>query len=443
MPTITTRGNVTATAYGFGKVGGGALGSYYLVTINNNSNSQASIAGISKVTNSNLFFSCYNNTIPQNFYGVLTNTGTLNWSNSLNSPNSTSSGVCAYDGTSKVYVMGRNSIESGYFNESTGAWTNISQTSSTGLYYNDNFLSILPVGSYIYANSRCYDPSFTNSGFGGALEPIAGGNGSWRNRYYTTSDWAVATSAITASSSSTANGIVGGKYGSTSVGPIYVKLSYSGSGSIITTAYYIQNSNSAYISSADTVIAAVMDSSGNQYVMAVFLYDSAGNYGAFRSIYKINSSGTVIWARKLSNGEFNAGRAVLDSLGNVYFCIDTSDSILITKYTTSGTFVWDRKLATGTTYSLPPVLQTDDASFWAGTSISGSKSVIIRAPADGTKTGTYGGYVYSVNQTSDTAFTGYTFGTPSSTFSATTTLSASTPSITASSYSPTIVKTTV
>lgn len=443
MPTITTRGNITATAYGFGKVGGGALGSYYLVTIADSGGSYGYVQSMVKTSLSGIAFSATNSpTNNVNFYGVLSNKGTLNWSQSLSIP-SGSSGAIGYDDASKIYMFGRGNIESGYFDESSGAWTNISFTTGTGLYYNSFTGSIKPVGSYIYIADACYDSSYSYVGFGGLYQPLTAGTGYEREFYSTTyTSFSVYCSQVIKTGTSTAVGIVGGRSGNNAIGPLFSVFSYSSSNiPTYVLGLYIQNSNSGYISSSDAIVAAVTDSSNNSYVMAVFQYDASGNYGFFRSIYKIDAGGTVLWARRLPNGGGSyGGKAVLDSLGNVYFAISDGSGVMITKYTTSGTFVWDRYLNLGTSQNAPSI-ETDDLSFWAKGNVNSGKAVILRAPADGSKTGTYGGYAYSVGQTSDSAFTQYTknfIGTSGNKSFTTNSLSR-----TASSYSPTIVKTTV
>lgn len=441
MPKITTRGNITATAYGFGKVGGGALGSYFLTTIANTAGTNAFLASITKVSNSQIAFSA---DVPSTtlFYGVLTNTGTLNWSKNLSGSGSRV-GYIGYDDNSKIYSFGSGNIESGYFDESNGSWASIGQTTGTGFLYNSLTGTVKPVGSYIYAVDKSYDSGFSWRGFGFLFQPIAGGSGDWKTVYTNASDtWTVYTTQITKYSSTTAYGIIGGSTGNSSRGTRFQVARFSGSSTpafILTSG--INNSNSSYIASNDAIVAAVVDSSGNSYVMAIFHYNASGTYGVFRSFYKINSSGTVLWARRLPNsGDSYNGKAVLDTLGNVYFAVPDSSKLFITKYTTSGTFVWDRTLNIGSAND-SAYIDTDDASFWVGGSVSGGKSVILRAPADGSKTGTYGGYAYAVGQTSDSAFTDYQIGgVGNQSYS---TFSTSTPSITASTYSPTIVKTTV
>lgn len=102
-------------------------------------------------------------------------------------------------------------------------------------------------------------------------------------------------------------------------------------------------------SGVSTQVAGVAtDSSDNVYVASPVY--QACEYTL--SVFKLNSSGTLQWARKLSNGlrSDEVVGAASDSSGNVYAVCGINASYYngyLVKYNTSGTLQWQRTVATG------------------------------------------------------------------------------------------------
>ena len=138
------------------------------------------------------------------------------------------------------------------------------------------------------------------------------------------------------------------------------------------------------------------DSSGNVYV-ATWQTDSGFN-GASGYLLKWDSSGTLQWQRNFEGGgtlDTLSGVCVDRVNGFVYACGSSSTSPstgIILKYNLSGTLQWQRKLSNSSFYSIK-LTSTGElmlSGSWKGlASGPSSQTLLIRVPADGSKTGTY------------------------------------------------------
>lgn len=130
------------------------------------------------------------------------------------------------------------------------------------------------------------------------------------------------------------------------------------------------------------------DSSGNIYV--------AGSYTNNMYMAKYNSSGTLEWQKTI-----NSPASVLNSFidnNNNYYIVSGNYSpyeARVFKFNSSGTLQWQRKLSANTI--LPSDIFADSSgNYYIVAQKYGASpfTYLSKLPADGSKTGTYGSYVY-------------------------------------------------
>lgn len=129
------------------------------------------------------------------------------------------------------------------------------------------------------------------------------------------------------------------------------------------------------------------DSSGNVYV---------GGYHASDSWFvKLNSSGTLQWARSFGGGQGFPQHGAVDSAGNVYVGFNSGTLGYLVKFNSSGTVQWQRYMAgsanPGTSNSGSVAVLNDNNIFVTfsasdGTAVNAYQMVV---PTDGSKTGAY------------------------------------------------------
>lgn len=157
----------------------------------------------------------------------------------------------------------------------------------------------------------------------------------------------------------------------------------------------------------------VVDSSGNIY----FLITVTATYGkAF--VVKIDSSGTVLWARRLGYASLNyypSQISIDPSSSSIYVAgyggtALNAEQYQIVKYDTSGNVIWKRSLGVSAVPNFTPkIIPKNNAYYIVGNLyINTRQNVFIAAlPTDGTKTGTYSvgssSYVYGVSTIVDEA----------------------------------------
>jgi uncharacterized delta-60 repeat protein len=195
--------------------------------------------------------------------------------------------------------------------------------------------------------------------------------------------------------------------------------------------------------------AVALDSSGNVYVTGTTTSTGVGVEDAL--ITKYNSSGTIQWQSSLGDVGYDRGSGIaVDSSGNAYIVGSTDVSgdngILIAKYNTSGTIQWQRSL-TSSGVDTGAGIQVDNLGnfYIIGNTNSvdpgGQELLIAKLPTDGSLTGTYGDFTYSV-LTLTAATTALTAATSTLT-SATSTFTPATSTLTSATSTLTSVKITV
>jgi hypothetical protein len=167
-----------------------------------------------------------------------------------------------------------------------------------------------------------------------------------------------------------------------------------------------------------------IDSSGNLIVV--------GYVGANAFVAKYNSSGSLTWQRTLTGATIYAElhSVDVDNAGNIYAAgryrngTSTGDAFVVS-YNTSGTLLWQRSWGNNAVNESRATIVLDAGSgFYLGftsPAVNAGDYVTTLLPRDGSKTGTYGSFVY--------AATTLTASTPTYTDTAGS-FSASTPSIT-------------
>lgn len=208
----------------------------------------------------------------------------------------------------------------------------------------------------------------------------------------------------------TSNNIYVAGYGQSSGTTVFGYLvKYNSSGAIQWQRYLIASS-----SSDEGFTGVAVDSSGNIYCVGYSKYGTA-TYSAI--LVKYNSSGTVLWQRKLSGSANTKGLGVsLDSSNNLYITGTTiSGSFIlgfIAKYDSSGTILWQRTISNNSDASLYSiVVDINGTIFVCGLAYLGGSNAGVTTvnsfPNDGSKTGTYNNngqtFYYSVSSLTDAA----------------------------------------
>lgn len=156
-----------------------------------------------------------------------------------------------------------------------------------------------------------------------------------------------------------------------------------------------------------------VDSSGNVYLCGITSSQGAG--GEDILIAKYNSSGVIQWQRSLGGTGTDQGRSIaVDAMSNIYIA-GTSNSaggaggydIVIAKYSTSGAIQWQRSLGgTGNDYAQSVAIDSSTGALyvagWTASAGAGSDDLLlVKLPADGSLTGTYGSFTYQARTLTD------------------------------------------
>ena len=158
------------------------------------------------------------------------------------------------------------------------------------------------------------------------------------------------------------------------------------------------------------------DSSGNIYCCGQIQDVSGSTTQSYASLFKINSSGTILWAKQLAaplGNYLNYGNITLDSSGNVYviggyYDATTSTNIgVVCKYNSSGVLQWQRTLSSNTSNIAFSGIVIDSSGIMhiSGSYNATNSTLTIKLPSDGSRTGTYGPYTYAASSFVDSALT--------------------------------------
>ena len=208
------------------------------------------------------------------------------------------------------------------------------------------------------------------------------------------------------------------------------------------------------LDSSGTLLANVVNRpSSGDYANANYVFDTAnsvgywsGTYTSAGNITKHNTSLAISWSYNFTNCVYLAGVAV-DSSGNVYgagiSANGASSSLVIVKLNSSGTLQWARSLTVTSYRALNTKIAVSGTKFTVAYTINGAdtRAVTFSAPTDGSGTGTISNaslsWVYAAHTTSLTSvsYTSETIGTATPrTFSVTT----QTPTVVTSSWTSTV-----
>ena len=152
-----------------------------------------------------------------------------------------------------------------------------------------------------------------------------------------------------------------------------------------------------YSSSTNTSAYLDVDGSGNIYI-AGFVYDG----GTKPAIYKVNSSGDMVWQRvnnNISSGWSYARAIAVDSSGNVYVAGQYANNSWLVKMDSSGSTVWQREIdgAAGNKEIVIKGIKLNSKgdiiiSGWTMVTDTGGQknTFLMKYPSDGSITGTFG-----------------------------------------------------
>jgi hypothetical protein len=151
-----------------------------------------------------------------------------------------------------------------------------------------------------------------------------------------------------------------------------------------------------------------IDASENQYRAATY----SSNFG---SLYKFDSDLLMVWGKSFSISGIGTygSTAAIDSAGNMYAIYQfpgAAKSIYVVKANNAGTILWTRSLAFRISGSYPYSYKAMGAVYSNGDLIltmqtdSGTNrpQLVVKLPADGTKTGTYTSGIFSWDWVAET-----------------------------------------
>lgn len=191
----------------------------------------------------------------------------------------------------------------------------------------------------------------------------------------------------------TSDGISFGAVAVDGSGNVYVSGSDTASGQTVNSAVLVKYNSSGTIqwqrkltaSPATAFLTAqglAVDSSGNTYL-------GISNSTTFNNTYflKYNTSGTIQWQRQISgtNNSATLSKCFIYNNTDVYFT--GFQDAGIAKYNTSGVIQWQRELFDSGT--LRGIVADADKFYFVTRS-----GVVAKLPNDGSRTGTYGLYIY-------------------------------------------------
>jgi hypothetical protein len=158
--------------------------------------------------------------------------------------------------------------------------------------------------------------------------------------------------------------------------------------------------------SDSVVISGLCTYSGGVYVVAQSFITGL----QIESILlKLDSNGNIVWQRKITGLYYDEfGAPDIDSTGNIYIPVNIQQSSggvyksYIFKYDSSGALQLQRELQTSSQIKFQGIKVLNNSMHVAGT-LGTTNILIAKLPTNGTKTGTYSPYTYSVSSLTDTA----------------------------------------
>lgn len=178
---------------------------------------------------------------------------------------------------------------------------------------------------------------------------------------------------------------------------------FNSSGSRLWTACFRGESYSAgsfTFYSSITARSIATDSSGNIYAVGNKVFNSGAN--SRPAIIKLNSTGTFQWIKGLGSSVGYFMGVTTDASGNVYACGYVGSTAVLISYDSSGNINWQRTWSGGVsdTFRSIDIDSNGDLCICGNTSSAGEGSndiFLIKLPADGSLTGTYGNFTYAAS----------------------------------------------
>jgi uncharacterized delta-60 repeat protein len=327
--------------------------------------------------------------------------GTLQWQRTIGGSNTEYPQGIAADSSGNIYVTG---YQGSYGTRPTQFYL-VKYNSSGTLQWQR---SLVCIGG-VYCSRVVVDSSDSNVylvGYSDSTNSTSGGNDVFVCKYSASGDlqWQ---RILGGSGSDIGKGI-----GLDSSNNVYISYQTSSAGQGSTEIGIAKYNSSGVIqwqrtlggTAADSGGSLGVDGSGNAYVS--FNTASEGQGGNDFAVAKYNSSGVLQWQRIIGGTSTESNQDVaVDSLGNVYLTgytntapVEGGTDVFIVKYNSSGALQWQRSLGTTANENAYSIFADgSDNIYLAGyTAISGNTDgLIVKLPADGSLTGTYGDFVYA------------------------------------------------
>jgi len=385
MPTVVTRGGMSAKAIGFTALTSAPT---YLASYNPSASSGWYTQDAATDSSNNFYVVGYSSS----FITKYNSSGVLQWQKTSASVNAFFA-VCL-DTAGNIYAAGSTATQKAYiakFDTSGNVTAQTELNISGGPSARCNSIYVDASGNVyvtVLAYVTCCSIEYITVKLNSSLTIV------WQKRFSTSTD----IPAVTADSS----------------GNVYICDSSSGLaiGKFDSSGTALWHYNVGNVNSFSARIT--LDSAGNPIVCGSF-YDAG--YNAF--VVKLNAAGTLAWARLLSEltGPFqNSAQSVSrDASDNVYFTgaqsSNGSPALLTAKYNSSGTLQWQRTMTNSTWNGNGYGVASPGTGnvYVAGYRRSGSGAGVMLGslPSDGSKTGSYtvGSETFTYAVASNTAST--------------------------------------
>lgn len=161
-------------------------------------------------------------------------------------------------------------------------------------------------------------------------------------------------------------------------------------------------------STSDAAYSLTSDSTGVYFIGRNFITGERGN----SYIAKIDTSGNLVWQRMLVTSLYdNFVDVVTDGAGSVYVtgnieAVASTYKGLIFKYNSSGTLLWQRTFEASNSLQFTHANLKGDRLYVTGSYARSDGNydwLVLKIPTDGSKTGTYSPFTYSVSSFTESA----------------------------------------